>query len=248
MSEEPHTVAVLRRVATHVLARARFQATGKISLRVTPGGFGTPAMGPEARRVRIAGAFLVCELEGDDVVGTRCRPILGSTLRQLADLAGVDLGADFTVGPDGMPLGDPEEPIVVDLLEVRRVSAWYELVAEVLDGLLTTLPPEASTGTVPRLWPEHFDLAVEAGLRDGGDRVNLGGSPGDASTAEPYVYVGPWSPARPGDPGFWNAPFGAVRTRGRLGPDPASTAAAFLREGYDRLAAERLPSGGNREQ
>jgi hypothetical protein len=93
---------------------------------------------------------------------------------------------------------------------------------------------------VPRLWPEHFDLAVEAGL-GGGDRVNLGGSPGDGFSAEPYVYVGPWSSARPGDPAFWNAPFGAVRTRGELGDEPAAAAAEFLRRGFDLMLASATP-------
>ena len=44
-------------------------------------------------------------------------------------------------------------------------------------------------------------------------QVNLGFSPGDAFSDDPYVYVGPWGPARPGDDGYWNAPFGAALSR-----------------------------------
>src|SRR5580704_14219833 len=38
----------LHLVATHVLARARFRATGRFGLRVTWDGLGTPAFGPNA--------------------------------------------------------------------------------------------------------------------------------------------------------------------------------------------------------
>jgi len=236
VANEPPAVAVLHRVATHVLARARFEATGQISLRATPGGLGTPAFGDAGRRIRIAGSFLVVEQDAASGADTTWCPLDGSTLRQLADVAGVDLDPSFSVGPDTVPLGDPDEPIVDDAAEVASVGAWYGLVAEAVDRVLTSLPPSAAAGTVARLWPEHFDLAVDAGL-DGGDRVNLGGSPGDGFSPEPYVYVGPWSAARPGDTTFWNAPFGAVRTRRDLGAEPAEAAVAFLREGFERLAA-----------
>ena len=36
------------------------------------------------------------------------------------------------------------------------------------------------------LWPEHFDVGIDA------NEVNYGVSPGDASCPEPYAYVGPW--------------------------------------------------------
>jgi hypothetical protein len=90
------------------------------------------------------------------------------------------------------------------------------------------------------LWPEHFDVAFDAATRPG-ERVNLGGSSGDGYSDEPYLYVGPFSDARPGDAGFWNAPFGATRTRSELlaiGGEAglAASGAAFLRDGYGRLA------------
>jgi hypothetical protein len=79
-------------------------------------------------------------------------------------------------------------------------------------------------GATPVLWPEHFDLAVTV------DEMNLGVSPGDSWSAEPYAYVGPWEPRR-GD--FWNAPFGAARPMSAL-PD-VDALAAFFTEGH-RLA------------
>ena len=82
------------------------------------------------------------------------------------------------------------------------------------------------------VWPEHFDAATALDLGAGAG-VNLGFSGGDAFCEEPYAYVGPWGPERPGDPAYWNAPFGAFVPRARagdvadcrgvpaLGPDPA---------------------------
>lgn len=85
-------------------------------------------------------------------------------------------------------------------------------------------------------------MAIEAQTRPD-VRVNLGGSPGDGSSDgssdEPYPYVGPWTPGRPGDPAFWNAPYGAMRTRSELDRHPAGLVAAgveFLLDGYGRLA------------
>jgi hypothetical protein len=54
-----------------------------------------------------------------------------------------------------------------------------------------------------QLWPEHFDLAVELGNEEAERRATLGGSAGDESHPEPYLYVAPWT-ARPfGD--LWKA-------------------------------------------
>ena len=56
--------------------------------------------------------------------------------------------------------------------------------------------------------------------------------------AEPYLYVAPWADDRPGDPGFWNAPYGAVITRSTLAadPDPGAAGTGFLLRGLDLLA------------
>ena len=56
---------------------------------------------------------------------------------------------------------------------------------------------------MPRLWPEHFDIAIELGPEGRGLRANYGLSPGDEDHAEPYLYVSPWSAEVAGD--LWNA-------------------------------------------
>ena len=63
MAIELSSFEMLHRIAVHIVARARVQSTGRFSLRVTPGGFGTPEFGEQGRRVRyVTTAGLVNEL------------------------------------------------------------------------------------------------------------------------------------------------------------------------------------------
>lgn len=227
----------LHRVAVHVVARARVEAAQRFSLRVTPGGFGTPDLAPDGRRIRVSGDRLVVESDAPGAAAVRSHGIHGATLAELAAFAGVDLTQPLNVGHDTPPVGDVDAPIALPSTGARAVADWYAMVAEMLDGVVAALTPEAAP-TLPRLWPEHFDVAVEAEARPG-QRVNLGGSPGDGFSAEPYLYVGPWTAERPGEAAFWNAPFGASLTRGELPADRAdavSAGVAFLLDGYRRLS------------
>lgn len=224
----------VQRVVVHVLARARHQAVGRFGLVATPGGVGTPAFGPDATVVRLSGAALVVEVDGR--VSTT--PMTGASLRSLAAAAGADLDVDLSVGHDTPPLGHPDAPITVDPASVAAIGGWLALGTAAIDETVARLGPAASPART-QVWPEHFDAGTSVAVGPGpDDRVNLGASAGDDFHAEPYLYVGPWGPGRPGPPGYWNAPFGAV-----LGwadvvdtPDPAATAVAFLRDGLARLA------------
>jgi hypothetical protein len=221
----------LQRVAVHIVARARQQATGRFSLRVTEGGFGTPEFEPGPRRVRVASGSLIVESDAPGAARTRTRAIDGSSLRQLAELAGLDLGRALDVGPDTPELGDVDAPLAIDPGGAEEITRWFAHVATVIDRVLTELPAD-SEPSLTRLWPEHFDVAIDVAARPG-LRVNLGGSPGDSFSAEPYLYVGPWTDARPGGSPFWNAPFGAARSE----PDP-DRAVDFMLDGIARLAAQ----------
>lgn len=226
----------LHRIAVHVVARTRIEATGRFSLRVTPGGFGTPDVGPDGRRVRVSGANLVVESDAVGAPAVRATAIPGASLAQLAGFAGVDLSEGIDVGHDTPPLGDVDAPITLDPAAAIELADWFGYTATVLDRAVAALSPHA-TPTLPRLWPEHFDVAVEAQATSE-RRVNLGGSPGDGSSDEPYLYVGPWTADRPGDVEFWNASYGALRTRSQLATDPAGAVeagVAFLLDGYTRL-------------
>jgi hypothetical protein len=219
----------LQRVATHILARARFEADGRIGLQVTPGGIGTPPFGPEQTTVRIDGGVLVREVRATP--RSAALAMAGRSLADLAAFAGVDLGGPRAAGADAPALGDVDAPVALDPGAVAEIASWYRLGAEAIDRIL----PEAAEPTLAQLWPEHFDLGIDVAA--GPSRVNLGVSPGDAHLPEPYLYLGPWDDRRPGDPAFWNAPFGAALGRSTVmgAPDPVERAAAFFRQGIALL-------------
>ncbi len=218
----------LHRIAAHVLGRRRWAVSGHFGLRASPGGLATPAFGPEPEVLRLAGATLVRE------VGTQREtiPLEGSTVAELALFADADLGADFPGGADLPALGRIDEPLHLDAPELDALYGWFDLAWRVLDDVTSDAALAQDRSTV-QLWPEHFDAAttVQLGPKT---TVNLGFSPGDTFCEEPYVYVGPWGAARPGDPDYWNAPFGACAPRSRTGDAPHC--AAFLRTGLTELA------------
>jgi len=225
------TRTVLHRIAAHVLGRRRHDVTGRFGLRTSPGGFATPAFGDGAEVVRVAGASVVRE----SAAGAAYVTIAGSTLRALATFAGTDVTAAFSVGADTPPLGDVDEPLAHDPASAHVISAWYAHGWRALDGVLASLPPAAAPAVV-QLWPEHFDAGTNVAVA-GGQRCNLGVSPGDGFSAEPYAYVGPWGEDRPGDAGYWDAPFGAVLrwTEVDGSGDPVGVMSGFMHEGLRRL-------------
>jgi hypothetical protein len=239
----PHSYPVTRdavqRIATHVVARARHQATGRFGLRVTPGGFGTPEFGDEPRRVRVSGATLIAESGGSGAASTWWSSIDGATLAELAAVAGVDLTVALSVGHDTPPLGDIDAPITIDRASAEVIGRWFGIVAAALDRTVAALDAAAAP-SMAQLWPEHFDVALDVAYdlsAPGERRVNLGGSTGDGFHEPPYLYVGPWTDSRPGDPTFWNAPFGAVLGWSEVmsTDDPVASATAFFDRGLTAL-------------
>lgn len=239
------TRLALHRLAAHVLGRRRHASTGRFGLRAGPGGLATPAFGDDVEVVRTSGRHLVVERGG----AVLAAPV--TTLAAAADLVGVDLSVDFSVGDDTPALGDPEQPLAVGDEAARAMGDWWAFGATVLDELVAA-EPSVTAATVAQLWPEHFDVGctVTVGGPEvdaepgGGDgvRANLGASPGDGYEPLPYLYIGPWSPDRPGDPSYWNAPFGAVLRHAELAPLPPADrrthALAFLRQGLTLLAQD----------
>ena len=218
----------LQRVATHVLARARYAAAGRFGLRATPGGFGTPAFGDAVEVLRVSGGVLVHERDGH----ASSMAIDGATLAALAEFAGADLGVPFEAGHDTPPLGDVDEPLTVDSGQAAALAAWWHLGWQVID----TAAADQRDAMALQLWPEHFDAGTSVAVGDDdGDRCNLGVSPGDSFSDEPYLYVGPWTNRRPGDTSYWNAPFGAVLTRTQV--EDGADALAFLRRGLELLTS-----------
>ena len=165
----------------------------------------------------------------------------GATLAAAAQLAGVDLSEPLEVGHDTPPVGDPDQRLSLDGAAARHVFRWFDLGWHVIDTTLGSLGIEAAP-TVVQLWPEHFDVGCDVAVSTD-RRANLGASPGDSSSDsssdEPYLYVGPWDDARPGDPAYWNAPFGAVLGYEtlRAAANPQELGSTFLRRGLDLLAS-----------
>jgi hypothetical protein len=240
----------LQQVAVHVLARRRHVVTGRFGLRPSPGGLATPAIGDQVEVVRTSGAALVVERGG----GARCEPL--STLGRAAETVGVDLAVPFSVGDDTPGMADPDAPLAIDAGAARLLGDWWGFGATLIDELVaiggdgSARPggrrPLASA-TVAQLWPEHFDHATTvtvavAAAGEGSEPVgvNVGASPGDGDEPLPYLYVGPHGPERPGDPGYWNAPFGAVLRRAELvglsSGERRARALTFLRRGIDLIA------------
>ena len=230
----------LHRIAAHLLARARYQASGRFSLEPAPGGFATPtfATGDASyRRLRVAAADRALLVdEHIDSTGAVSNYFLVDdiSLASLADGIGVELDPDFSVGNDSPALGDLHRPIRIDPLAVGTVGDWYALGAIAIDRAVAGLDPGAAG--VARLWPEHFDLGTDVEVAPG-RRCNLGASAGDEWHPEPYLYVGPWGDERPGDDGYWNAPFGAARGYADVvdSDAPSAAATAFFDEGIRRL-------------
>jgi hypothetical protein len=242
------TRSALHQVAVHVLARRRHAVTGRFGLRPSPGGLATPAFGPPdaVEVVRICGATLVVEQ------GASVRHEVLTTLGRAADLVGVDLAAPFSVGHDTPTAVDPDAALPVDDAAARLLGDWWALGAAVIDRLCTPGDdadrPLVAAATTAQTWPEHFDHATVVTVATGGEEppmANVGASPGDGGEPLPYLFVGPHGPERPGDDGYWNAPFGAVLRRSALAglPDGEARrkALAFLRDGLVRLAAAVRP-------
>jgi hypothetical protein len=193
----------LHGIAELLLAGPQYAASGTIRLRVVADGFATVAE-PD---LRVEGAELVGPLGRHPMSGRYIdvAAALGVTARRLDD---VYRGGTTLRPEDVIEVDAPARAFLLDTISVG-------------DAALRSFAPQEQ----PVLWPEHFDVAISV------DEVNYGLSPGDASLAEPYAYVGPWRP-RSGD--FWNQPYGAARPLSSLG-GPRGVE-AFFREGAERAA------------
>ena len=214
------TRAGWHRVAEHVLAAALYAATGEITLVPSPGGFRTPPWGPDRRFLAVDGTELVVGGTGGTLRATL------TTIRAAADFAGAKPGAPASVYAPVTPLS-LDEPLVIEQGAARLLAEWYGIGALAMRSFAAEIPGDEPSPAW--LWPEHFDLGITAGA------INYGASPGDDQFPDPYMYVSPHGGPPPGEPGFWNAPFGAVRTFHQIGT-PAE-AAAFFRAGRERALA-----------
>jgi hypothetical protein len=191
------TREALHAVAENVLAPARRRANGKIGLRYTAGGFGTPFFRSEGD----GGVGEQVRVEGFDVVVVRKgreerAPV--TTLAAAGQLVGIEPGPPADLYKPATML-DLEATLAVDHDAARLFGDWFGFACSVLEEL------RASTGAIDRrtqLWPEHFDLSIDFGEEASGTRGTFGASPGDAAHPAPYLYVTHWKEHLPADP-FW---------------------------------------------
>jgi hypothetical protein len=179
-------------LAEHVVAPARHRANGKIGLRYTRGGFGTPFYGDD-QQVRVDGRSLVVIRGG----AAERHPI--TTPGAAAAAAGTEPGAPPDVYTPTTEL-DPDEPLIVDRGAAAFLAHWFGFATSVLEEIRASAAAADAPARV-QLWPEHFDPSVDFGDENAGARATYGLSPGDDDHELPYAYVTPWAP--PEGP-FWN--------------------------------------------
>ncbi|WP_433173297.1 hypothetical protein [Actinoallomurus sp. CA-150999] len=217
------TRRTLHALGEHVVAAARYAANGKIGLRFTRGGFGTPFFGAD-RQVRVEAGRLVV----DDASHAP------KTLGEAAGLAGIPLGMPADVYTPQTP-ADPDLPLTVSPPAAGALGAWFGFAWSVLEQLRLDVRPLDPSRV--QLWPEHFDAALDAGDEAAGRRASCGASPGDGEHPEPYLYVAPWA-KRTG--AFWNDDaFGGASlpyTALLAADDQRAAALGFFRQGLDALA------------
>jgi hypothetical protein len=222
----------LHQIAFFAVAPRRYRATGKLGLRYTRGGFGTPFFlddGTDAQ-VRVEADLLIVQA-GDSV---RSQPV--TTLTEATGFLGIEYREDwFGFHDPPSPVG-PDVMLDVDPSVTGAIGSWFGFATHVLERARRT-PGAVDVGRV-QLWPEHFDPAFEMGSAADGARASYGGSPGDDAHPEPYLYVAAWGDIDRSDP-FWNdAAFNGASLGYRQlleADDPYQAALAFLRSGHERL-------------
>jgi hypothetical protein len=225
------TRGALHQVAFFVLAPARFRATGKLGLRYTHGGFGTPFFGGD-EQVRVDGISLVRQ-QGDR--------------SSVEDLTTIEAAAAFLDLPyeevwfedfrDPLAPSDPSRPLEVERASTAALADWFGFATSVLEEFRRHGNDGDDVSRV-QLWPEHFDVALEMGSQDAGVRASYGASPGDAAHPEPYLYVAAWSEVDRSDP-YWNdESFNGASLGYRAlleADDQRATALEFFDAGYAAL-------------
>lgn len=226
------TRRALHQLAFFAIAPKRHAATGKLGLRCTDGGFGTPLFGDE-EQVRFEAGRLVHQR------GTNTDRIEVETLRQACDFLEIPYREVwFEDFGDPLPPIGPDARLEIAPKAATALAGWLAFGDSVL--VEERLIPDAVEVSDIQLWPEHFDLAFEMG--SGPQRGTYGASPGDDSHDEPYLYLAAWEKVDRSEP-FWNdtAFNGASLSYRQLlkADDPRGAALGFFQRGYSVLSGPR---------
>jgi hypothetical protein len=222
----PETRLALHRLAAYVLSPARRRFNGKIGLRWTLGGFGTPFFG-DAEQVRVDDGWIVRQRGG------RASAERVTSLARAAAFA-LDGPPDVTwaEGLDVPAVGDPDAPLGVDGDAAAYLGDWHGFGFSVLEELRAS--PRSVDASRVQLWPEHFDAAFDFLRDEDRRRATFGASPGDSNVAEPYLYVIPSHFDELPASELWNARAfpGAILPLSEFvdAPDQRASALEFFRE------------------
>jgi hypothetical protein len=228
------TRKALHQIAFFAVAPKRFAVTGKLGLRFTHQGFGTPffLIDDHDEQVRVERNLLVHQIGGD----VRIEPV--TTVAAACEFLGIEYRPQWFDGfHDPLEPVPPTENLHVEPDAAGSLGSWFGFGTHVLERARRIDP---STASRVQLWPEHFDPAIELGDVELGTRASYGASPGDASHPSPYLYVSPQADVGSSEP-FWNAESfgGAVLGWDALlrGPDPYGAAVDFFRTGFRLLTS-----------
>ena len=189
------TRRALHQLAFFAVAPKRHSSTGKIGLRYTHLGFGTPFFGAD-EQIRVEGGVIVRQ-QGASVASEEA-----TTVARACELLEIPYRQSWFER-----LRDPLEPagettaLVVSPAAAVAIEDWFGFGASVLEQVRRT-EGAPDVGRL-QLWPEHFDLGFEMG--SGSQRATYGASPGDDRHPEPYLYVARWEASDRSNP-FWNDP------------------------------------------
>lgn len=217
----------LHQLAFFALAPARYKAMGRMGLRATPGGLGTPEF--EGRVARIDGDLLVFESEGNIATQTI------TTIRSATEFIGVEYEEVwFPDFGDPLPPADPDLELSLDIEGVKAIAEWFDFGYQALARLRGYGGADDAVSEI-QIWPEHFDAATEMGAQAKGQRASYGASPGDGAHPEPYLYVSAWGQIDRSNR-YWNdTAFNGASLGYELllaEADPVTTALVFLLEGH----------------
>lgn len=220
----------LHQIAFFAVSPARHKEVGRMGLRPTPGGFGTPEFNGQVARVE--GTLLVHEKDGN----TATQEI--STVRAAAEfLTGEYQEKWFDDFHDPLAPLDPDAELAVEEQDTYLIGNWFEFAFGVLNRLRAEGTDDDDVSEA-QIWPEHFDGATELGAQDAGRRASYGASPGDGGISEPYIYVAPWSEVDKSD-AYWSSDHfgGSTLTYSELSDasSPSDTALDFYLTGYRKL-------------
>jgi hypothetical protein len=221
MTDEPlvSTRRSLHALAVQVISPLRVQATGnEIALQVRPEGFGTPDL-PAGGWVATRGSQLVrVEPDGSE------KAVAITSLRAAARFVGLEEDAAAALS---------DATLEIHAGATLRLADVWAAGEEALRAFAADAATADPSPVV--LWPEHFDIALEAGSEADGTRATYGVSPGDDDHTAPYAYVAPWTaPAESGPSTFWNAVGFTGAERVVADADDDEEIRAFFRAARDR--------------